>query len=74
MRYTAPWVAISGAGLVLICDLLGRIMHPSLEIPISTTMGIIGSLFYDTTVALEKASWIEKSNNTCTDNTYRNGM
>ncbi|EJF74350.1 ABC transporter permease [Bartonella birtlesii] len=46
MRYTAPWVAISGAGLVLICDLLGRIMHPSLEIPISTTMGIIGSFIF----------------------------
>ncbi|VEJ45865.1 ABC transporter permease [Bartonella vinsonii] len=46
MRYTAPWVAISGAGLVLICDLLGRIIHPSLEIPISTMMGIIGSFIF----------------------------
>ncbi|MBB5073947.1 iron complex transport system permease protein [Bartonella callosciuri] len=43
MRYTTPWVAISGAGLVLICDLLGRIIHSSLEIPISTMMGVIGS-------------------------------
>ncbi|MET3560518.1 iron complex transport system permease protein [Bartonella japonica] len=46
MRYTAPWVAISGAGLVLICDLLGRIIHPSLEIPISTLMGVIGSFVF----------------------------
>ncbi|WP_336279597.1 ABC transporter permease [Bartonella sp. CB175] len=46
MRYTAPWVAISGAGLVLICDILGRILHPSLEIPISTIMGIIGSFIF----------------------------
>ncbi|WP_332065673.1 ABC transporter permease [Bartonella sp. CB189] len=46
MRYTTPWVAISGAGLVLICDLLGRIIHPSLEIPISTMMGIIGSFIF----------------------------
>ncbi|WP_375626601.1 ABC transporter permease [Bartonella sp. MU37NMGALS] len=46
MRYTAPWVAISGAGLVLICDLLGRIIHPSLEIPISTMMGVIGSFIF----------------------------
>nr|WP_275064719.1 iron chelate uptake ABC transporter family permease subunit [Bartonella sp. AU55XJBT] len=46
MRYTAPWVAISGAGLVLICDLLGRIIHPSLEIPISTIMGVIGSFIF----------------------------
>ncbi|WP_254473196.1 ABC transporter permease [Bartonella sp. B1098] len=46
MRYTAPWVAISGAELVLICDLLGRIIHPSLEIPISTIMGVIGSFIF----------------------------
>lgn len=46
MRYTAPWVAISGAGLVLICDLLGRIIHPSFEIPISTLMGVIGSFIF----------------------------
>ncbi|WP_208432863.1 ABC transporter permease [Bartonella taylorii] len=46
MRHTAPWVAISGAGLVLICDLLGRIIHPSLEIPISTIMGVIGSFIF----------------------------
>ncbi|WP_273719112.1 MULTISPECIES: iron chelate uptake ABC transporter family permease subunit [Bartonella] len=46
MRYTAPWVAISGAGLVLICDLLGRTIHPSLEIPISTIMGVIGSFIF----------------------------
>ncbi|EJF92407.1 iron chelate uptake ABC transporter family permease subunit [Bartonella taylorii] len=46
MRHTAPWVAISGAELVLICDLLGRIIHPSLEIPISTIMGVIGSFIF----------------------------
>nr|WP_210273961.1 iron chelate uptake ABC transporter family permease subunit [Bartonella fuyuanensis] len=46
MRYTAPWVAISGAVLVLICDLLGRIIHPSFEIPISTIMGVIGSFIF----------------------------
>ncbi|EJF84949.1 ABC transporter permease [Bartonella rattimassiliensis] len=46
MRYTAPWVAINGAGLVLICDLLGRIIHPSFEVPISTMMGVIGSFIF----------------------------
>ncbi|CAK02076.1 ABC transporter permease [Bartonella tribocorum] len=46
MRYTAPWVAISGAGLILICDLLGRIIHPSFEVPISTIMGVIGSFIF----------------------------
>ncbi|WP_102830709.1 ABC transporter permease [Bartonella bovis] len=46
MRHSAPWVAISGAGMVLICDLLGRIIHHSFEIPISVMMGVIGSFIF----------------------------
>ncbi|KEC54785.1 ABC transporter permease [Bartonella koehlerae] len=46
MRHTAPWVAISGGAIVLICDLLGRIIHPSFEIPISTIMGVVGSFIF----------------------------
>ncbi len=46
MRHTAPWIAMSGAGMVLICDFLRRIIHPSLEIPINTIMGVIGSFIF----------------------------
>ncbi|EJF88072.1 ABC transporter permease [Bartonella melophagi] len=46
MHRSAPWVAISGAGMVLICDLLGRIIHHSFEIPISIMMGVIGSFIF----------------------------
>ncbi|ABM45421.1 hypothetical protein X471_01210 [Bartonella bacilliformis str. Heidi Mejia] len=46
MRYSAPWIAISGAGLVLICDILGRILHHGAEIPIGTMMGVIGSFIF----------------------------
>ncbi|ENN93976.1 ABC transporter permease [Bartonella bovis] len=46
MCHSAPWVAISGAGMVLICDLLGRIIHHSFEIPISVMMGVIGSFIF----------------------------
>ncbi|MDD9330439.1 MAG: iron chelate uptake ABC transporter family permease subunit, partial [Bartonella sp.] len=46
MRHSAPWVMISGAGLVLICDLLGRVLHHDFEIPISTVMGVIGSFVF----------------------------
>ncbi|AGF74897.1 ferric anguibactin transport system permease protein [Bartonella australis AUST/NH1] len=46
MRRSAPWVAISGAGLVLSCDLLGRTIYHSAEIPISTIMGVIGSFIF----------------------------
>ncbi|ALE02941.1 Petrobactin ABC transporter, permease protein I [Bartonella ancashensis] len=46
MRHSAPWIAISGAGLVLLCDLLGRLAQRSNEIPISTTMGVVGSFVF----------------------------
>lgn len=46
MRRTAPWVMITGAGLVLLCDILGRIINKSSEIPVGTMMGVIGSVLF----------------------------
>lgn len=46
MRRTAPWVMITGAGLVLLCDIFGRIMNKSAEIPVGTMMGVIGSALF----------------------------
>ena len=43
MRRAVPWVAISGAGLVLACDILGRVIRAPYEIPVGTVMGVIGS-------------------------------
>ena len=43
MRGSLPWVALSGAGLVLACDIAGRLVIHPFEIPIGTMMGIIGS-------------------------------
>lgn len=46
MRRSAPWVAITGAGLVLFCDILGRVINKSAEIPVGTMMGVIGSILF----------------------------
>lgn len=46
MRYSAPWVALSGSGLMLSCDLLGRIINPAFETPIGTTMSVIGGFIF----------------------------
>lgn len=46
VRKSAPWVAICGAGLVLICDILGRLISKSSEIPVGTMMGVIGSVIF----------------------------
>ncbi len=46
MRRAVPWVAVSGAGLVLVCDILGRVIRAPYEIPVGTVMGLIGSAVF----------------------------
>ncbi|WP_372395026.1 ABC transporter permease [Azospirillum sp. HJ39] len=46
MRRSLPWVALAGAGLVLACDIAGRLVISPYEIPIGTTMGIVGSAIF----------------------------
>lgn len=46
MRRTVPWVAIGGAGFVLICDIIGRVIRFPYEIPISVVVGVIGSFIF----------------------------
>ncbi|RYE09019.1 MAG: ABC transporter permease [Hyphomicrobiales bacterium] len=46
MRRTVPWVAVMGAGFVLACDILGRVIRYPHEIPISVVVGVIGSAVF----------------------------
>ncbi len=46
MRRTVPWVAVMGAGFVLACDILGRVVRYPYEIPISVVVGVIGSAVF----------------------------
>lgn len=46
MRRTVPWVAVGGAGFVLACDILGRIIRAPYEIPISVVVGVAGSMIF----------------------------
>lgn len=46
MRRTLPWVAVMGAGLVLACDVTGRLVYYPYEVPIGTIMGIVGSAMF----------------------------
>jgi iron complex transport system permease protein len=42
LRRSLPWVVVAGAGLLLACDIAGRlILHPY-ELPVGTTMGVVG--------------------------------
>lgn len=43
VRRSLPFVALFGAGLVLACDIVGRLVVYPYEIPLGTMMGIVGS-------------------------------
>ncbi|MBU1312636.1 MAG: ABC transporter permease [Alphaproteobacteria bacterium] len=46
LRHTLPWIALSGATLVLVCDTIGRIVNAPYEIPVGSVLGVVGSLFF----------------------------
>lgn len=46
LRRTLPFVALSGAGLVLVCDLIGRVLRYPYEVPVGTVFGVVGSAIF----------------------------
>lgn len=42
-RRSVPWVALTGAALVLACDLVARSVIAPYEMPISTVLGVVGA-------------------------------
>ncbi|PRX08469.1 UNVERIFIED_ORG: iron complex transport system permease protein [Martelella mediterranea] len=46
LRRTLPWIAYSGAMLVLACDIAGRLIIAPYEIPVGTMMGVFGSAIF----------------------------
>ncbi len=43
VRRTIPWIAVTGAAFVLVCDIAGRLVRYPYEIPIGTVFGVVGS-------------------------------
>ena len=46
LRGTLGWVAAGGAGLVLACDIFGRLIRFPYEIPVGTVMGVVGGAIF----------------------------
>ena len=46
LRRTLPWIALSGAGFLLACDIAGRLIRFPYEIPVGTVAGVIGSAIF----------------------------
>ena len=46
VRGVLGWVAAGGAGLVLACDIVGRLIRYPYEIPVGTVMGVVGGVVF----------------------------
>lgn len=46
LKHSLPWVAITGAGFLLACDLLSRLLRYPYEVPVGTVVGVIGAFFF----------------------------
>ncbi|MCW0344890.1 Petrobactin import system permease protein FatD [Pantoea ananatis] len=46
LRSTVPWVAMTGAILVLSCDILGRLIIYPFEVPVSALLGVLGAAVF----------------------------
>ncbi len=46
LRSSLPFVALAGAGLVTICDVIGRIVRFPYEVPVSTIFGVVGAVVF----------------------------
>lgn len=46
IRKTIPWVCLLGAGLVLMCDMVGRLVRYPFEIPVSVILGVVGAMVF----------------------------
>lgn len=46
LRRSLPWIALSGAAFLLICDIIGRLIRFPYEIPVGTVAGVLGSAIF----------------------------
>ncbi|WP_283498620.1 iron chelate uptake ABC transporter family permease subunit [Cryobacterium sp. PH29-G1] len=46
LRRSLPWVAVLGAGFVLVCDIVGRVIRFPYEIPIGVVVGVVGAALF----------------------------
>jgi iron complex transport system permease protein len=45
-RRSIPWIALTGAAFVLVCDITGRLIRFPYEIPVGTVFGVLGAAIF----------------------------
>ncbi|MCU1631703.1 MAG: iron transporter permease [Micrococcaceae bacterium] len=48
VRRAVPWIAVFGAGFVLLCDILGRVIRLPYEVPVGVIVSVVGSALFIT--------------------------
>ncbi|BBE23515.1 iron ABC transporter permease [Arthrobacter sp. MN05-02] len=56
VRRSVPWIAVLGAGFVLACDILGRIIRFPYEVPVGVIVSVVGSALFITLLVRRTAS------------------
>ena len=46
LRRSLPWVALAGAGFLLVCDIVGRVLIAPAEIPNGVITGVVGAAVF----------------------------
>ena len=45
-RRSIPWIALTGAAFLLVCDIAGRLLRYPYEIPVGTVVGVVGAALF----------------------------
>jgi iron complex transport system permease protein len=48
VRRAVPWIALFGAGFLLACDILGRVIRFPYEVPVGVIVSVVGSALFIT--------------------------
>lgn len=54
LRRSLPWVAMCGGGLVVLCDIAGRLIGYPFEVPASAMLGVVGAVVFLTLLLRKK--------------------
>ncbi|MBB2956255.1 ABC transporter permease [Pseudoclavibacter helvolus] len=48
LRSNLPWVCVLGVGIIIVCDIIGRVIRLPFELPVSMILGMVGAAVFIT--------------------------